>query len=65
MGFMKPKIPAPKPPPAVPVIDDAIVMRNEQDRLAARRRGAGTNLLTSPNGLPDLGMTSSAAATGA
>lgn len=65
MSFMKPDIPSPKPPPAVPVVDDAITMRNEQDRLAARKRGAGTNLLTSPNGLPDLGMTSAAAATGA
>jgi hypothetical protein len=65
MGFLSPKIPKPKPPPAVPVVDDAVVMRNEQDRLAARKRGAGTNLLTSQNGLPDLGATTSATAMGA
>lgn len=64
MGFLSPKVPTPKPPPAVPQIDEAVTMRNEQDRAAARRRGAGTNLLTSPNGLPDLGTTSAAGATG-
>jgi hypothetical protein len=60
MGFLKPKIPDPKAPPNAPVVDDAIMMRNEQDRAASRRRGAATTLLTSPTGLPSLGSTASA-----
>ena len=68
MGFLSPKppqVPNLPPPPAVPQVDQSIMLRNEQDRAMARRRGAGTNLLTSPTGLPDLGATSSATARGA
>jgi hypothetical protein len=59
-----PKIPKPIAPPPVPTIDNAVTMRNEEDRSLRMRKGAATSLLTSPNGLPDLGATNAAAAIG-
>jgi len=64
MTFLKPDTPkAPKPPPPIPQVDDAMKMRNEQDRMA-RRRAAGTTVLTSDSGLPNLGSTTTPAAGG-
>jgi hypothetical protein len=64
MGFLMPDPPAPpKPPPPVPQIDEGVKMRNEQDRLALRR-GRGTTVLTSDQGLPNLGATSTPTAGG-
>ncbi|CAB4121074.1 hypothetical protein UFOVP6_13 [uncultured Caudovirales phage] len=60
-----PHIPKPVPPPPVPTIDTAVQMRNNEDRALRARKGAATSLLTSPNGLPDLGASSAATATGA
>lgn len=52
-----PKIAAPAPalPPPVPMIDDAAARRMARDRVS--KRGRGTTILTSDNGLPDLGKT--------
>ena len=63
MGFLMPKPKTPEPPPPVPQIDDAVKMRNEQDRNSLRR-GRGTTILTSDKGLPDLGSTTTPAAGG-
>jgi len=63
MGFSKPKTPKIKPPPPVPQVDEAIKMRNEQDRLY-RRRAQGTTVLTADQGLPNLGAVSSLTAGG-
>ncbi len=64
MGFLSPSVPKPTAPPPVPTIDSAVTMRNNEDRAIQLRKGAATSLLTSPNGLPDLGSTSAATATG-
>lgn len=50
-----PKAPAPIAPPPVPMVDEAANRRMQRDRMA--RRGRGTTILTSENGLPDLGST--------
>lgn len=63
MSFLSPSVPKPKPPPPVPQIDDTAMMRNEQDRIQ-QRRAAGTTILTSSNGLPNLGSTVTASAGG-
>lgn len=48
--------PRPVAPPPVPQIDDALARQRANDR-ALLRRGRGTTILTSDNGLPDLGTT--------
>jgi len=50
---------APKPiaPPPVPQIDNAAAMLRNETRML--KRGRGTTILTSDNGLPDLGTTTS------
>lgn len=62
MGFKAPKAPPPAaaaapivvaPPP--PSVDDAGFMQNKNDKML--RRGRGTTVLTSANGLPNLGVT--------
>lgn len=58
MSFLTP--PAPKAPPPPPQVDNAALMRNQQDR--AVRRGRGTTVLTGDGGLPDLGTTKAASA---
>ena len=64
MGFLMPDPPPPpKPPPPIPQIDDAVKMRNEMDRNTLKR-GRGTTVLTSDQGLPNLGSTSTPAAGG-
>jgi hypothetical protein len=50
--FSKPDVPA---PPPVPTVDDAQARANATDR--ALRRGRATTVLTSDQGLPDLGST--------
>lgn len=63
MSFLSPKAPPPpEPPPPVPQIDNAVKMRNEQDRMYLRR-GRGTTVLTGDQGLPNLGSTSTPSAT--
>lgn len=62
---LTPHVPKPVAPPPVPTIDEAVTQRNDSDRRLMQRRGAGTTLLTSSNGLPDLGNTSAASAMGA
>ena len=57
--FSSPKVPS---PPPVPTVDDAQARQNAQDR--SLRRGRGTTVLTSDTGLPDLGKTTTPAATG-
>lgn len=59
-----PSVPKPIPPPPVVTVDNAVQMRNNEDRNLRARRGAGTSLLTSSNGLPDLGSTSASSASG-
>lgn len=54
--------PKPQAPPPVPQVDNAASMRNARDR--ALRRGRATTILTSDNGLPNLGSTTSVSATG-
>lgn len=54
MGFLFPKPPPPPAPaPPVPRIDDALL--RVRDRQRESRRGAASTLLTSEEGLPDLG----------
>ena len=55
---------APKPiaPPPVPQIDNAAAMLRNETRML--KRGRGTTILTSDNGLPDLGTTTAASAGG-
>lgn len=64
MGFLSPPAPKVTAPPPVPTVDNAVTMRNNEDRALMMRKGAATSLLTSPNGLPDLGSTTAASATG-
>lgn len=47
---------APIPPPPIPQIDDAVAARNSSDQTNLQR-GRATTVLTSNNGLPDLGST--------
>ena len=53
-GGKSAKVVAPSPPPQV---DDATARMNEAERLA-KRKGRKSTVLTSDNGLPDLGATS-------
>lgn len=57
--FSKPKVPQ---APPVPTVDDAAARQNAQDRMI--RRGRATTVLTSENGLPDLGTTAAPSAGG-
>jgi hypothetical protein len=55
---------APKPqiPPPIPQVDNTTAMQDSADRAARRRRQS--TVLTSANGLPNLGSTSQASAGG-
>lgn len=61
-GFFTDKPKLPKAPPKAPMLDDAIAKRNAQD--SASRRGRATTILTSGNGLPNLGATAAPSAGG-
>jgi hypothetical protein len=51
-----PKPQAPSVPPPTPQVDDAVARMNDQDKVS-RRQGRKSTILTSDNGLPDLGST--------
>jgi hypothetical protein len=54
--------PKPQTPPPIPQIDNTTQQQDSADRAARRRRQS--TVLTSANGLPDLGSTSQVAAGG-
>jgi hypothetical protein len=56
--------PQPKMPDPVPQISQAMVAAEQSDNLLKKQRGVGTDILTSANGLSDLGTTKVAKAGG-
>lgn len=54
MSFLLPKAPTPKAAPPTPTIDDAVTRMRDRDRNVGRRGRAAT-ILTSEEGLPNLG----------
>ena len=57
------KPPAPIPPPPTPTLNQAQSDRDAQDAAIMAARGRQSTILTSQNGLPNLGTTTSAQAT--
>jgi hypothetical protein len=64
LGAPKVDMPTPQAPPPVPQIDQGMI-KAQQDQAMMRSRGAATTILTSDNGLPNLGSTSKPKAYGA
>ena len=56
--------PTPQMPPPLPQISQAMVASEASDALLKKQRGVGTDILTSTNGLADLGATKVAKAGG-
>lgn len=64
MSFLMPKAPPPPvPPPPTPTLDDALVRVRDRDR-SGGRRGRAADILTSDDGLPNLGSVGTRALTG-